>query len=137
MKTLLLLSSFFVHTLVVNGFTTPAYMFNFTGPVDTADERDCWSTSLESMNAVTKTCVGTLIKTKEFRSYLDLDVCEFTKKTVLMVETCLVKEFVKVTNCSLKIIKNMIGIFDEGKSMAQQDVEYKFCDGPAPNLMMQ
>ncbi|CAH1790782.1 unnamed protein product, partial [Owenia fusiformis] len=88
-------------------------------------------TPMSGLPRMLKTCVGLIIKNDEFRSYLDLDVCQFVKNSVGMGMSCIIKEFRKETGCPVKVVEELMGLY-ENNNMAMQVVEYMFCDGPNP-----
>ncbi|CAH1790781.1 unnamed protein product, partial [Owenia fusiformis] len=88
-------------------------------------------TAMTGLPRMLKTCVGLIIKNDEFRSYLDLDVCQFAKNSVGMGMSCMINEFRKETGCPVGVVEGILGLFEDN-NMPMQVVEYMFCDGPNP-----
>ncbi|CAH1787120.1 unnamed protein product, partial [Owenia fusiformis] len=77
-----------------------------------------------------RTCVGSLIKSTEIRSYMDLDVCQFVKNSVAMGSSCVVNEISMETGCSEEVVEGLVGWGSD--DIPIKFVEFIFCGGPDP-----
>ncbi|CAH1790800.1 unnamed protein product [Owenia fusiformis] len=129
MKLILILSAM-LGCAFVSGYTTERPNNNSYRGQHRRPPPSCLRASV-LLPGMIKTCVSSIIKKNEFRSYLDLDVCQFVKKSVTMGLSCMVKEFNKQTDCPMEVVEEIMGMNSEN-NMAMKYVEYMFCGGSNP-----